>query len=515
MRSRLLFVLFPLAVSACGGNGGSSQPDGNAQVGDGALPSDGGLFDGGSGTDAGELPVPVDPGEPAVKRGGTFFGFAEQFNRHYTDSTFSPSRTIFVSPTGGGNGATRESPTTVGSALGSVGAGEQITFVRGTYSGCFELTDSTQGTYDAPIVLFAERNNDGSRGVRIDCCTTGRRTCINLEAANYVAVDGFELVGGAYGVRAVGADFAASQHQKGVAVLGCEGHGQSKDPFFTGQSDWAVFEGNLGHGAGSEDGHGLYISNGSDFNIVRKNELHSNMSSDFQINADANFPCDTINDASCDALAGTGEGGRGASDYFLVELNYFHHGLAQGPNFTSVRESLVRNNVFALYERHGTSFWQETDNPNLGSRNNRIHHNLFISRNHRHMLQFVVNSGGNDVRNNLFLGVTVGSGSVTANPDAVWMEVDGTVSSNTYAGNYYVSGQFDGRSANSDEHTRGDFDSSWFAAFPTQTASTAAAFQPSASAPYLNLGALLSATPQDFTGKARSTPVDIGPFERD
>ncbi len=59
---------------------------------------------------------------------------------------------------------------------------------------------------------------------------------------DYVAIDGFELVGGNYGVRAVGLGYPADEHQRSIAVLNTAGHGQNNDPFFTGQSDWFAIQ---------------------------------------------------------------------------------------------------------------------------------------------------------------------------------------------------------------------------------------------------------------------------------
>jgi hypothetical protein len=79
-----------------------------------------------------------------------------------------------------------------------------------------------------------------------------------------------------------------------------------------------VFEGNVAYGAKKDDGHGMYLSNGGDWNIVRFNETYSNLSSDFQINPDPNSTCAAVGipfaDLRCDAYAGEGEGGQGASD---------------------------------------------------------------------------------------------------------------------------------------------------------------------------------------------------------
>ena len=254
-------------------------------------------------------------------------------------------------------------------------------------------------------------------------------------------------------MRAVGADYAASQHSRGIAVINSNGHDQERDPFFTGQSDWAVFERNIAHGAKDGDGHGIYLSNGSDWNIVRYNETYSNASSDFQINADPFSTCADVgipfNDPRCDAYAGTGEGGRGASDYFLVDSNYFHHSEV-GPNFTSVRRSIIRNNIFGFQTRHNVSFWQETDNPRLGSSDNKVVHNLFITTD-RHGVQFINNSTRNEFVNNVLLGVQISGGQATANPSALLMEVDNTVGANVYRSNLYVSGRLEGRTPNAQE----------------------------------------------------------------
>ena len=91
------------------------------------------------------------------------------------------------------------------------------------------------------------------------------------------------------------------------------------------------------------------------------------------------------------------------------------------------------------------SFWQETDNPKLGSSDNKILHNLFITTG-RHGVQFKNNSTRNEFANNVLLGVRMNGGDVTANPSALLMEVDDTVGENIYRANLYVSGKLEGRS---------------------------------------------------------------------
>jgi hypothetical protein len=353
------------------------------------------------------------------------------------------------------------------------------------------------------------------------CCSSGRQVCFNFEAADYVALDGFELIGGRYGVRAIGEGFPASQHARGIAVIDVNGHDQDRDPLFSAQVSWAVWERNVASGAKRGDGHGIYLSNGGDWNIVRFNETFGNVSSDFQINADPASTCKEVgipfNDPRCDAYAGTGEGGQGASDYFLVDSNYFHHGVGNGSgaNFTSVRRSVVRNNIFGFYNnRHNTSFWQETDNPKLGSSENKILNNLFISTNpNRHAVKFEKDSNRNEFANNVLVGVRVDGATVTANPSALLMEVDDSVGENVYRQNLYIAGKFEGREPNAQEIVRPDFSAGWFAKFPAALNRDPGDFKPVKGAPFLGLSAPSPAAPTDRYGAPRPARAALGPIE--
>ncbi len=453
---------------------------------------------------------------PAIARGAGYMGFPEQFNRYYTDPSWTPPATVYVSPEGGGDGASRETPMAVADAIAAAGPGTEIRFLPGVYSGCFEFSQATSGTYDQPILLRGERNSDGSIGVIVTCCTEGRATCFNLENASYVAIDGFELIGGKYGVRAVGSGYPASEHSRGIAVMGCIGHEQERDPFFSGQSDWNVWEGNVAYGAKEEDGHGIYLSNGSDWNIVRFNETYGNVSSDFQINADPASACADVgiafDDPQCDAYAGEGEGGQGASDYFLVENNYFHDSLGPGPNFTSVRRSIVRNNIFGPQARHNVSFWQETDNPKLGSSDNQILHNLFITK-ERHGVQFANGSTRNLFANNVLIGVALDEASAHGNPEALLMEVDASAGDNVYRGNFYISGRLEGRAPDAEEFLMDEFRPEWFANFPLNLGRDPLAFRPTVAAPFRDRGGIETNATSDMEGRQRDNPADLGPLE--
>lgn len=455
-------------------------------------------------------------------------GFPERFNRYYTDPSWAPTRTVYVSPVGGGSGASPASPLDAQGAMRNLAPGTMIVFASGVYTGCFDIDRTHGGTYDNPVVLVGERGMDGTLGATINCCSHGRRDCFNLEGANYVAIDGFELVGGIYGVRTIGLGFAANEHQAGVAILRSAGHGQYKDPFFSGQSDWLVLEHCTAYDVGRGDGHGIYLSNGSDWNIVRYNETFATLSSDFQINADPAFTCVDegipVDSPECDAVAGSSRtGGRGVSDFMLVDGNFFHHSLAQGPNFTSVRHSIVTNNIFALPTRHGASFWQETTNPNLGSSNNLIAHNLFVTGvDDQPILELIAHAKNNRVENNVFVALTNDQGTARGNPRGQLLLTDtSTVRSNTFAHNAWISGHTASHDAapsyvpNDNELRLTGLDASWFARVPgIPGRHRAIDFAPSENAPWLNKGNLIDAARRDLAGAIRKPPVDLGPFER-
>jgi hypothetical protein len=173
---------------------------------------------------------------------------------------------------------------------------------------------------------------------------------------------------------------------------------------------------------------------------------------------------------------------------------------------------VIRNNIFGFYPRHGVSFWQETDNPKLGSSDNKILHNLFITTG-RHGLQFINHSTRNEVANNVILGVRVTGAGVTANPSATLLGVDNTVGENVYRSNLYVSGRIEGRTPNGDETAVANFSAEWFARFPAGLNHDPGDFRPTAKAPLLGKGALTAGAPADRGGTARTGQVDLGPIE--
>lgn len=435
--------------------------------------------------------------QPIVRRGGKYFDTAEQFNRYYTAPNWTPRRILYVAMNGTLSDLYQQSyeqPMGLDTAVKNLQPGDLI-FIRRTDTGAsnvnIRLDANHSGNYNQPIVFYGERNADGSLGVHFQCAngnSNAHSSCFNLEASQYIAIDGFIMAGGGYAVRAVGAGFDQPAHQKGVVVVNNHMFGQHKDAVFTGQSDWAIVEANVAYNAGSGDGHGIYLSNGGDWNIVRYNELYNNNNSDFQVNADPAFTCAdqgvSYGDDRChgSALAGLG---RGASEFFTISHNYFHDGLRQGPNFTSLRNSYIHHNIFGPYARHNTSFWQETPEARLGSSNNLFQDNLIVGY-RSHLLQFINDSNHNRIYGNILLGLNEAGTEV--NPSVQVIATDASTRDNQYGNNVYYTGTDLGHKLTSSERRKSSLPSALFTNAPyarighpedwTPTNSTAVSWQP-------------------------------------
>src|SRR5688500_3946001 len=106
-------AIFVTLALACGCDSAPSiDEDAAIEAGtDSGSPIDSGLrSDAGFQSDGGIAPI-ASPDEPLVARGADYMGSPERFNRYYTDIDWTPSQIIFVSPTGGGSGASRDAPT--------------------------------------------------------------------------------------------------------------------------------------------------------------------------------------------------------------------------------------------------------------------------------------------------------------------------------------------------------------------------------------------------------------------
>ncbi|MFZ1984776.1 MAG: hypothetical protein WAU91_10215, partial [Desulfatitalea sp.] len=100
-----LLIVFAMVFIGCGSGGSSTSesaqnPGGSSSSSSGSSSSSSSSSSGGGSSSGGWTPPEI-----SVVRGGQYFDFDERFNRYYTDSAYTPVETIYVSPTGSGNGA--------------------------------------------------------------------------------------------------------------------------------------------------------------------------------------------------------------------------------------------------------------------------------------------------------------------------------------------------------------------------------------------------------------------------
>lgn len=382
-----------------------------------------------------------------VSPAGDYFGSPEKFSSYYTNRNWKPKRVLYVAMDAGPidlDSHTYDSPMSMAVALVHIRPGDLV-FVKKTSVPAEEvnirLTETHHGTQEDPIVFYGERNADGTLGVHFKCVATGAsnasNSCFNLERSNYIAIDGFVFEGGTHAVRTVG-NFDNSAPQRGTTVINSRASLQFRAAISSGKSDWLVVESNVLNGAYGANGHGIYLGNGSDYNVIRYNEIYESASADIQFSGDPTSSCSDIelSDIECHGSAKDGNG-KGVVEFFTISDNFFHNGNGQGPNFSSMKNSKISNNIFGPYALHGISFYQITDEPKLGSSGNEIDSNLIVV--HRgHMLQFVKASDANKLSNNIMLAVNQVGTEVDATIQIV--QTDNSIRNNTYTENFYFTG---------------------------------------------------------------------------
>ena len=285
--------------------------------------------------------------------------------------------TYYVSQNGSkGNPGTEAYPwQTLQYAAGRVEAGDSVLVANGTYAG---FSISTAGDSLNPIVFKAS-------GSEVLINQAAQRDNIEVYLAHYVVIEGF---------------IVSNAERAGISVLGyadneclnvtirnnkCLNNG--KWGIFTAYAKGVVIESNETAGSGIE--HGVYISNSSDYPILRNNNAHHNNGSGIQINADPAFA------------------GDGIVSFALVENNVCYENGAGGGaalNFASIRNCIIKNNL--MYDNHagGMAFWDDGFGNNMGCKDNKIYNNTVIMpSNGRWALNMINTSTGNEIINNILL----------------------------------------------------------------------------------------------------------------
>ncbi len=127
----------------------------------------------------------------------------------------------------------------------------------------------------------------------------------------------------------------------------------------TSFSDYTTVENCESYGAVNE--HGIYISNSSDYPIIRGNRLHHNNGCGLHMNGDISM------------------GGDGVISYALVEDNIIYEngaGGGSGINMDGVTHSIIRNNL--LYNNHASGISLYQIDGGSGSHDNRVLNNTIV-----------------------------------------------------------------------------------------------------------------------------------------
>jgi len=296
--------------------------------------------------------------------------------------------TYYLSPTGSdSNSGTSNLPwRTFQKAASTVRAGDTVIVRDGKYTG--GVTIETPGTSTQPIVFKAAGSRAVIRG------SGGERDAFYIDgyslgnpwwkgADMYITLEGFTIQNAAR----AGIRISCAHH---VTVRKCILTRNGTWGIFTDYSNYSLLENNECSYSGDE--HGIYVSNSSDFSIIRGNRVHHNSSSGIQINADPSM-----------------EDGDGITTGAVIERNIVYENGRQGGaaiNLASVRNSLVQNNLLYKNYAGGIACWADGNGPAWGCKNNRFYNNTvyFRSSEGRWTISLKEGSSGNQIRNNILCG---------------------------------------------------------------------------------------------------------------
>ncbi|MBX2816084.1 MAG: right-handed parallel beta-helix repeat-containing protein [Saprospiraceae bacterium] len=235
---------------------------------------------------------------------------------------------------------------TIQTAVDLVAAGDTVIVRAGSYAG-FDLR-GVDGTAASPIVFLAP-----ARDVIIDSRGPIRQDGINIENADYIEVNGFEVVGmtsGGNGIRLV-----LSNH---CTVRNCFCDRNDERGIFTGFTNDVLIENNICSNAVQE--HGIYVSNSSDRPIIRFNVCHDNNNIGIHLNGDLS--------AGGDGLI---------SDAIIYGNIIYDNNQAAGINMDGCIDPVVYNNViFNNHFAQGIACFQQDGA--MVTQGAKIHHNTIV-----------------------------------------------------------------------------------------------------------------------------------------
>jgi len=211
-------------------------------------------------------------------------------------------------------------------AAREVEPGFTVLIQPGVYSG--GIVVRTSGREADPILFQAV-----DAGVTIEANGEGRDAFF-INEADYIVVDGLTI----QNANRAALRISLSDH---VTILNSTFANNGTWGVFTDFSNYTTVENS--EAFGSRRQHGIYISNSSDYPIIRGNRVHNNSAAGLHMNGDASM------------------GGDGMVSHGLVENNIFYENGNRGGsaiNMDGVTETIIRNNL--LYDNHasGISLFQ-------------------------------------------------------------------------------------------------------------------------------------------------------------
>lgn len=394
----------------------------------------------------------------------------------------SLANTYYVDPNGSdasGDGSQAHPWASIVFAAAQVAAGDTVLINPGIYAG--GIVVSTGGYPSEPITFRANGSGAIIEG------SGGDRDAFFIENADYIIVEGLTI---RHAQRA-GMRISLSDH---VTVRGSTFADNGVWGLFTDFSDYTTVEDSEAYG--SLDEHGIYISNSSDYPVIRRNRLHHNNACGLHMNGDISM------------------GGDGIISFGLVEANIIYEngaGGGSGINMDGVTDSIVRNNL--LYENHASGISLYQIDGGSGSQRNQVLNNTILMAADGRWAINIPNASGTENRlyNNILYNYHPWRGSITiAAPDLAGFESDYNIVMDRFSAD-----DGDTRLALGQWQALG-YDAHSIIATPGQLFVDAAGdFRLKPGSPAVDAGATLPGVPQDLLGFPRPSGAayDIGAYE--
>jgi hypothetical protein len=279
-------------------------------------------------------------------------------------------------------------------AANSVVAGDTVDVEPGTYAGFVMGWNNPQnGTSAAPITWNAQP------GVVVDSRDNETADGIDLEYCSFIVINGFTVTNSDGSITRAG--IRAAGQSEGDVIENNDVSDCGTWAIFTAFANGAQILNNVA--SNSQTQHGIYVSNSSDYDVVKGNTVFGNADCGIQFNGDAS------------------QGGDGIMSHAVIQDNIIYNNGANGGsaiNCDGVQNSLIANNL--LYDNHasGISLFQE-DGGGPSSNDVVVNNTIVNAADSRWSLN-IQNGGVNDTAyNNILYNANPAHGSISISSDSL------------------------------------------------------------------------------------------------